>query len=66
MFYICGNVEAAGFPLQNFYKMYGNKDATFEPINGYYLSNIVPVVNHLNQFPEGIHFLQEFQIVNHF
>ena len=37
-----------------------------EPVNGYYLSNNVPVVNHLNQFPECIHFLQEIQIVNHF
>ena len=72
MFQICEDVEAVGFPLQNVYKMtYGNEGATFEPlnpepVNGYYLSNNVPVVNHLNQFPECIHFLQEIQIVNHF
>jgi len=33
---VCGDVEAVGFPVQNVYKMtYGDKNATFEPVNGY-------------------------------
>ena len=36
---VCGNVEAVGFPVQNVFKMtYGDKNATFEPlepVNGY-------------------------------
>ena len=36
MFYICGDVEAVGFSVQNVYKMtYGDENATFEPVNGY-------------------------------
>ena len=36
MFWICGDVEAVGFPGQNVYKMmYGDENATFEPVNGY-------------------------------
>jgi hypothetical protein len=34
MFQICCNVEAVGFPAQNVYKiMYGDENATFEPLN---------------------------------
>ncbi len=33
MFYICGDVEAVGFHVQNVYKMtYGDKNATSEPL----------------------------------
>jgi hypothetical protein len=33
---VCGDVEAVGFHVQNVYKMtYGDKNATFEPVNGY-------------------------------
>ena len=35
---VCGDVEAVGFPVQNVYKMtYGDENATFEPVNGYYV-----------------------------
>jgi hypothetical protein len=34
MFQIRGDVEVVGFPGQNVYKMmYGDEDATFEPLN---------------------------------
>jgi len=34
MFRICRDVEAAGFPVQNAYKMaYGDENITFEPLN---------------------------------
>jgi len=34
MFQICADVEAAGFPVQNVYKMtYDGEKATFEPLN---------------------------------
>ena len=38
MFRICVDVEEAGFPVQNVYKMvYGDENTTFEPENGYHL-----------------------------
>jgi len=34
MFQICGDMEAVGFPVQNFHKMaYGDDNTTFEPLN---------------------------------
>ncbi len=34
MFQICGDVEAADFPVQNVYKMtYGDENEAFEPLN---------------------------------
>lgn len=36
MFHVCGDVEAVDFSVQNVYKMiYGDENATFEPMNGY-------------------------------
>ena len=33
---ICEDMEAVGFPVQNFHKMaYGDENTTFEPVNGY-------------------------------
>ena len=40
MFYICGDVEAVGFPVQSVYTMtYGYETTTFEPVNGYEKGN---------------------------
>ena len=36
MFQFCGDVESVGFSVQDVYKMmYGDENATFEPVNGY-------------------------------
>jgi len=41
MFQICGGVEAGGFPVQNVYKMtYGDKNATFEPLNPWTVTHL--------------------------
>ena len=54
MFWICGDVEAGGFPVQNAYKIaYGDENTTFEPwtfepVNGYIILIISAVVVHIH------------------